>query len=95
MLQPKKNSYEEFDNEKKIPAAQKFPTHPSSPPPPIIFLMVRPLGQTNNESNPSSTEPIIFPLVCPGSYPWSKLMTCTNVKLIIYHIFLYPITHLF
>ena len=53
------------------------PTLPP-PPPPIIFLMVRPFGQTNNESNPSSTEPIIFPLVCPGSYPWSKLMTCTS-----------------
>ena len=37
MLQPKKNSYEEFDNEKKIPAAQKFPTHPSSPPTPHNF----------------------------------------------------------
>ena len=29
MLRPKKNSYKEVDNEKKIPAAQKFPTpHP-------------------------------------------------------------------
>ena len=27
MLQPKKNSYEEFDNEKKIPAARKFLTY--------------------------------------------------------------------
>ena len=35
MLRPKKNSYKEVDNEKKIPAAQKFPT-----PRPIIFLMV-------------------------------------------------------
>ena len=26
MLRPKKNSYKEFDNEKKIPAAQKFPS---------------------------------------------------------------------
>ena len=33
----KKNSYKEFDNQKKIPAARKFP----SPPPPITFLMVR------------------------------------------------------
>jgi len=39
MLRPKKNSYEEFDNEKKIPAAQKFPT------PPTTFLMVRPLAR--------------------------------------------------
>ena len=43
MLRPKKNSYKEFDNEKKIPAAQKFPT-----PPPITFLMVHPLkGKTS------------------------------------------------
>ena len=37
MLWPKKNSYKEFDNEKKIPAARKFPT------PTITFLLVRPL----------------------------------------------------
>ena len=30
MLRPKKNSYKEFDNEKKIPAAQKFPTTPNN-----------------------------------------------------------------
>ena len=36
MLWPKKNSYKEFDNEKKIPAARKFPS------PLITFLMVRP-----------------------------------------------------
>ena len=35
MLRPKKNPYKEFDNEKKIPAARKFPT-------PNTFLMVRP-----------------------------------------------------
>ena len=39
MLWPKKNSYKEFDDEKKIPAARKLPT----PPPPITFLMVRSL----------------------------------------------------
>ena len=33
MLWPKKNSYKEFDNEKKIPAARKF----SFPPPPHNF----------------------------------------------------------
>ena len=32
MQGPEKNSYKEFDNEKKSP----------SPPPPITFLMVRP-----------------------------------------------------
>ena len=38
MQRPKKNSCKEFDNEKKNPAARKFP----SPPPSITFLMVRP-----------------------------------------------------
>ena len=38
MQGPEKNSYKEFDNEKKIPAARKFPS------PPITFLMVRPLA---------------------------------------------------
>ena len=37
MLRPKKNSYKEFDNEKK------FLRLKNSPPPPITFLMVRPL----------------------------------------------------
>ena len=36
MLRPKKNSYKEFDNEKK------FLRLKNSPPPPITFLMVRP-----------------------------------------------------
>ena len=38
MLQPKKNSHKEFDNEKKFLRLENSP-----PPPPIIFLMVRPL----------------------------------------------------
>ena len=37
MLWPKKNSHKEFDNEKKFLRLQ------NSPPPPITFLMVRPL----------------------------------------------------
>ena len=37
MLKPKKNSYKEFDNEKKLLRLK------NSPPPPITFLMVRPL----------------------------------------------------
>ena len=41
MLWPKKNSCKEFDNEKKIPAARKFPS-----PPPITFLIVRPLPKS-------------------------------------------------
>ena len=39
MLRPKKNSYKEFDNEKKFLRLKNYPL-------PIIFLMVRPLGQT-------------------------------------------------
>ena len=50
MLWAKKNSYKEFDNEKK------FLLFENSPPPPITFLMVRPL------LNPLSLtdEPICF-----------------------------------
>ena len=39
MLRPKKNSYKEFDDEKKFLRLE------NSPPPPITFLMVRPLTQ--------------------------------------------------
>ena len=39
MLRPKKNSYKVFDNEKKFLRLKNYPL-------PIIFLMVRPLGQT-------------------------------------------------
>ena len=38
MLRPKNNSYKEFDNEKKFLRLKNSP-----PPPPITFLMVRPL----------------------------------------------------
>ena len=37
MLGPKKNSCEEFDNEKKIPAARDPP--PPSPPPITVFFL--------------------------------------------------------
>ena len=40
MLWPKKNSCKEFDNEKKFLRLE------NSPPPPITFLMVRPLSVT-------------------------------------------------
>ena len=40
MLRPKKNSWKEFDNEKKFLPLE------NSPPPPITFLMVRPLDET-------------------------------------------------
>ena len=39
MLWRKKSSFKEFDNEQKLFVTRKFPT----PPPPITFLMVRPL----------------------------------------------------
>ena len=39
MQEPEKNSYKEFDNEKKFLRLENY--HP----PPITFLMVRPLGQ--------------------------------------------------
>ena len=38
MQGPEKNSYKEFDNEKKFLRLE------NSPPPPITFLMVRPLA---------------------------------------------------
>ena len=38
MQGPEKNSYKEFDNEKKFLRLE------NSPPPPITFLMVRPLN---------------------------------------------------
>ena len=37
MLRPKKNSYTEFNNEKKIPAARKFSNPPFPLPPPHNF----------------------------------------------------------
>ena len=40
MLWPKKNSFKEFDNEKKFLRLEDSPP----PPPPITFLMVRPLA---------------------------------------------------
>ena len=39
MQGPEKNSYKEFDNEKKILQLENSP-----PLPPITFLMLRPLG---------------------------------------------------
>ena len=38
MLWPKKNSYKEFDDEKKFLRLENSPP----PPPPITFLMIRP-----------------------------------------------------
>ena len=40
MLTPKKYSYKEFNNQKKITAARKLLT--PHPPPPVTFLRVRP-----------------------------------------------------
>ena len=44
MLWPKKNSYKEFDNEKKFPRLENSP-----PPPPIAYLMVRPLSLKSDQ----------------------------------------------
>ena len=49
MLRPKKNSYKEFDNEKKFLRLENSP-----PPPPISFLMVRPLREMAAYVNPVS-----------------------------------------
>ena len=49
MLRPKKNSYKEFDNEKKFLRLKN-----SSPPPPIIFLMVCPLMKNMEEYDKDS-----------------------------------------
>ena len=44
MQGPEKNSYKEFDNEKKFLQLE------NSPPPPITFLMVRPLNRSFRKS---------------------------------------------
>ena len=55
MLWRKKNSYKEFDNEKKFPF----------PPPPITFLMVRPLERwTYNPEAPSQSPAVAASWVC-------------------------------
>ena len=46
MQGPEKNSYKEFDNEKKFLLLENSPP----PPPPITFLMVRPLPTTGERS---------------------------------------------
>ena len=43
MLGPKKNSYKEFDNGKKIPAARKFPSFHR----PLFILFIYPLVYFN------------------------------------------------
>ena len=43
MQGPEKNSYKEFDNEKKFLQLE------NSPPPPITFLMVRPLSPKSDQ----------------------------------------------
>ena len=42
MLWPKKNSYKEFDDEKKFLRLENSPPPPHPPPAPITFVMVRP-----------------------------------------------------
>ena len=55
MLRSKKISFKEFDNEKKIPAARKFPP----PPPPITFLMVCPLTRLSTDFEQCRKQPQI------------------------------------
>ena len=70
----KKNSYKEFDKEKKLLRLKN-----SSPTPhPHNFtngLHLRADNPTHPLLNPSF---FFFPLVCPRSYPWRKLITCTS-----------------
>ena len=84
MLRPEKNSYKEFGNEKKFLRLKNYLL-------PIIFLMVRPLGQT--------IQPILYwtRLFPPGLLRVLPMERADNmyIKLIIYHIFLDPITQLY
>ena len=70
----KKNSYKEFDKEKKFLRLKN-----SSPTPhPHNFtngLHLRADNPTHPLLNPSF---FFFPLVCPRSYPWRELITCTS-----------------
>ena len=57
MLRPGKNSYKEFDNEKKTAAAQKFPTPPPhnfSNGPSLIWDMINTLFLTTVAVEPTS-----------------------------------------
>ena len=58
MLWLKKNSYKEFDNEKKFLRLE------NSPPPPITFLMVRPLSLSLCYHNCT-----LFTITSNASYP--------------------------
>ena len=53
MQGPEKNSYKEFDNEKKFLRLE------NSPPPPITFLMVRPLVAVLHTSRAQMSRGII------------------------------------
>ena len=70
----KNNSYKEFDKEKNS-CDSKIP-HPT--PTPIILLMVYTLGQTIQPIHYWTHLFSFFPLVCPRSYPWRKLITCAS-----------------
>ena len=56
MLRPGKNSYKEFDNEKKTATAQKFPTPPHnfSDGPSLIWDMINTLFLTTVAVEPTS-----------------------------------------
>ena len=52
---PKKKSYKEFDNEKKLLQLENSP-----PPPPITFLMVRPLERKESKINQESINEMLL-----------------------------------
>ena len=57
MLWPKKNSYNEFDNEKKFLRLENSP-------PPITFLMVRPLSRSLIDNAEGEIWSSIFNITC-------------------------------
>ena len=61
MLWAKKNSYKEFDNEKKFLRLE------NSPPPPITFLMVRPLSRSLIDNAEGEIWSSIFNITCKTS----------------------------
>ena len=52
---PKKKSYKEFDNKKKLLQLENSP-----PPPPITFLMVRPLERKESKINQESINEMLL-----------------------------------
>ena len=74
MQRPEKNSYKEFDNEKKFLRLE------NSPSPPLTFLMVRPL--VNDIAGDGSPGPVLIGEVSYKSYSPRKeiYLTRTTVR---------------